>query len=77
MKLRPFKLLFLLLAMPHAASAQPKYDFSVMQTERLDRGVVTIRSGHRVVVSWRMLRQDPANAAFDVYTTASHSPASP
>lgn len=67
MKLRPFKLLFLLLAMPHAVSAQPKYDFSVMQTERLDRGVVTIRSGHRVVVSWRMLRQDPANAAFDVY----------
>jgi rhamnogalacturonan endolyase len=55
------------LALGGQAQAQPRYDFSSMQMEKLGRGVVAFRSGNKVVVSWRMLRQDPSGAGFDVY----------
>jgi rhamnogalacturonan endolyase len=35
--------------------------------EKLNRGVVAIRSGEKVVVSWRTLTSDSIGEAFDVY----------
>ena len=48
--------------------AQPRYDFSRLQTERLDRGVVAVRQdANHVVVSWRTLKSDNRGQAFDIY----------
>ena len=47
-----------------AVSAQPRYDFSKMNVERLDRGVVAVRNGQQVVVSWRQLMADKADEAW-------------
>ena len=50
------------------ALAQPKYDYSLLSTEKLDRGVVAIRQADgRAFISWRTLMTDPKSAAFDVY----------
>lgn len=47
--------------------AQPNYDFSRLQMERLGRGVVAVRnSENEVVVSWRYLASDSEEIAFDV-----------
>ena len=48
-------------------TAQPKYDFKKLHRETLDRGVVAIRNGGKVVVSWRTLSSDKVGEAFDVY----------
>jgi len=49
-------------------SAQPRYDFSRLKTEKLDRGVVAIRQDdNHVVVSWRTLKSDRKNEPFDIY----------
>jgi rhamnogalacturonan endolyase len=40
---------------------------SPRQVERLDRGVVAIRDGAAVAISWRLLATDPAGLAFNVY----------
>lgn len=51
-----------------ALSAQPKYDYSKLQMEKLGRGVIAIRENpSTVVVSWRYLSSDPQNEAFNVY----------
>ena len=51
-----------------AATAQPRYDFTRLHTERLDRGVVAVRQdASHVVVSWRTLRSDTPGQAFDIY----------
>ena len=47
--------------------AQPRYDMNGICREHLDRGVVAIRHGERVVVSWRSLSSDAVGEAFDVY----------
>ena len=48
--------------------AQPKYDYSLLSTEKLDRGVVAVRQADgRAFISWRTLMTDPKGAAFDVY----------
>ena len=39
-------------------TAQPAYDLTKLSHERLDRGVVAIRNGEKVVVSWRTLASD-------------------
>lgn len=50
------------------AAAQPKYDYSRLQMEKLNRGVVAIRENPTTVaVSWRYLSSDPSNEAFNVY----------
>jgi len=50
------------------ALAQPKYDYSLLSTEKLDRGVVAVRQADgRAFISWRTLKTDPKGAAFDVY----------
>ena len=49
-------------------TAQPKYDYSKLSTERLDRGVVAVRqSDGKVFVSWRILRDDRKGESFDIY----------
>ena len=53
-----------------AAMAQPAYDLKGMNRELLNRGVVAVRNGQQVVVSWRTLTTDPVGEAYDVYTEA-------
>ena len=50
------------------AFAQSRYDYSRIQMEKLNRGVVAVRQGpDKVAVAWRYLSQDPENVTFDVY----------
>lgn len=49
-------------------SAQTNYDYSKLQMEKLDRGVVAVRASHdSVMVSWRYLTSDPLNQSFEIY----------
>lgn len=51
-----------------AAWAQPRYDYSKLRMEQLDRGVVAIRqTDGRVFVSWRTLRSDRKAEPFNIY----------
>lgn len=50
-----------------APNPAPASSQTARQVERLDRGVVAIRSGDGVFVSWRLLGTDPAGLAFNVY----------
>ena len=59
------------------AIAQPRYDLEKMSRERLNRGVVAVRSGDRVVVSWRTLSSDAKGQPFDVYRNGEKLNASP
>jgi len=48
--------------------AQPNYNYSVLKSEKLGRGVVAIRENSQTVfVSWRYLSSDPMNVGFNVY----------
>lgn len=48
--------------------AQTRYDYSRLATERLNRGVVAVRTNDgKVAVSWRTLTSDPKGQAYDVY----------
>ena len=47
--------------------AQPRYQKKQMMLEPLNRGVVAMRSGNQVVVSWRTLSSDKPGEFFDVY----------
>lgn len=61
----------LLLALCSIASvglAQPRYDFTRLQQEKLGRGVVAIRQNpNQVAVSWRYLSSDPMQTTFNLY----------
>ena len=49
-------------------TGQPRYDFSRLATERLDRGVVAVRQDDgKVFISWRILKSDQKGEPFDVY----------
>ena len=49
-------------------AGQPRYDYSRLSTETLDRGVVAIRQADgRVYVSWRTLPSDEVHQPFNVY----------
>ncbi len=50
-----------------SASAQPRYNMEKISREKLNRGVVAIRDGQKVVVSWRTLLSDAQGEAFDLY----------
>jgi len=50
-----------------ASVAQPNYDLGKLKREALNRGVVAIRSGQQVIVSWRTLTSDAVGQAYDVY----------
>ena len=57
----------LLLFAAVSVSAQTNYDFSKLQTEKLNRGVVAFRCApDSVAVSWRYLPTDPADVEFCV-----------
>ena len=63
-----FLLSFLFAILPLSfMQAQPRYDMQHINREQLDRGVVAIRQGKQVVVSWRTLTSDAVGQAFDVY----------
>ena len=63
-----FLLSFLFTILPLSfMQAQPRYDMQHINREQLDRGVVAIRQGKQVVVSWRTLTSDAVGQAFDVY----------
>ena len=48
--------------------AQTRYDYSRLATERLNRGVVAVRTNDgKVAVSWRTLTSDPKGQSYDVY----------
>lgn len=57
---------FLLIA---ALPAQPRYDFSKIHMEKLGRGLIAVptKTGDSVAVSWRLLREDDRNTAFNLY----------
>ena len=49
-------------------TAQPGYNYSKLQREKLNRGVIAIRENpSEVVVSWRYLSSDPIKSGFNVY----------
>lgn len=49
-------------------SAQPKYNYSKLNIEKIDRGVVAVKQNDgKVFVSWRILKDDRKGEAFDVY----------
>ena len=48
--------------------AQPNYNYSKLQREKLGRGAIAIRENpSEVVVSWRYLSSDPIKTGFNVY----------
>ena len=47
--------------------AQPRYDFSKLQRERLDRGVVAFKKDGKTIIQWRTLRSDVVGEPFSVY----------
>ena len=47
--------------------AQPRYDMQNICREQLDRGVVAVRSGDKVIVSWRTLSSDAVGQPFDLF----------
>ncbi|MBO7538086.1 MAG: rhamnogalacturonan lyase [Prevotella sp.] len=49
------------------AVAQPNYNMQQIKREHLNRGVVAIRHGQQVIVSWRILTSDAPGQAFDIY----------
>ena len=59
--------IFYFLFLISSTIAQPRYDMKTINREKLDRGVVAIRSGEKVIVSWRTLTSDGVGEAFDVY----------
>jgi rhamnogalacturonan endolyase len=66
--MKKISLLILLFIVQAAACAQPAYDFTKLQREKLGRGVIAIRqSSETVCVSWRYLSSDPTDTGFHVY----------
>ena len=58
--------MILMTAMP--TTAQTNYDYSKLQREQLNRGVVAVRTEDgKVAVSWRTLMSDPKGQPYDVY----------
>ena len=66
--MKQFCRLLLLALISINVSAQPRYNFNNMTTEKLDRGVVAVRQADgKVAVSWRILRDDQKHEPFDVF----------
>ena len=67
-KSRPVALaLTLSMLLPHPLTAQTAYDYSKLQRERMNRGVVAFRtSPDSVCVQWRYLETDPVDVSFEV-----------
>lgn len=52
------------------AVAQPNYNFKKLKRETLDRGVIAIRQGGQVIVSWRTLTSDKTGEPLTSIATA-------
>ena len=65
MKIRTFFAVFALLTTV-LSNAQPAYSPDI-QKEKLGRGLVCLREGDSLVVSWRMLEEDDEHTAFNIY----------
>ena len=66
--MRIFLLALMMLLSALTAGAQPRYDFSRLKTEKLDRGVVAVpQDDGTVAVTWRTLRSDRKGEPFDIY----------
>ena len=51
-----------------SAFSQPRYDYTQLQRERLDRGVVAVKTVEgKVALSWRLLKQDAPQQSFGIY----------
>jgi rhamnogalacturonan endolyase len=50
-----------------AASASAVSAVSTTDSDHLDRGLISMRSGNSNFLSWRLLASDPAGTGFDVY----------
>ena len=59
--------LSLLIGLALGVNAQPNYDFSKLKHEQLNRGVVAIREGGKVIVSWRTPGTDKTAEPFHLY----------
>ena len=59
------------------APSSPPPSGAGRQMERLDRGVISVRSGNGNLVSWRWLAADPADVAFNVYRDGTKVNAAP
>lgn len=58
---------YILSFVPLLATAQTAYDYSRLQRERLDRGVVAFRtSPDSVCIQWRYLDTDPVDISFEI-----------
>ena len=58
--------------------AQTRYDYSRLATERLNRGVVAVRTNDgKVAVSWRTLTSDPKGQTYDIYRNGKKLNANP
>lgn len=51
--------------------------FAARQAEYLDRGVVALPSDSGILISWRMLGDDPSNISFNVYRNGTKITSSP
>lgn len=61
-------LLLTLCSIASMGLAQPRYDFTRLQQEKLGRGVVAVRQNpNQVAVSWRYLSSDPMQTTFNLY----------
>ncbi|RSM67681.1 hypothetical protein DMB66_15185 [Actinoplanes sp. ATCC 53533] len=69
----------LLTAIDASAASAPASSVAAAarQMERLDRGLISVRSGSGNLVSWRWLAADPADVGFNVYRGATKVNASP
>lgn len=47
--------------------AQTNYDYSKIQRERLGRGLTCVRAGDWTVISWRLMKGEEKDVAFNVY----------
>lgn len=59
--------IFVLVMTALMAYPQPRYDMTNITREKLNRGVVAIKSGSNVIVSWRTLYSDAVGEPFDIY----------
>ncbi|NUP44593.1 MAG: rhamnogalacturonan lyase [Streptomyces sp.] len=62
---------------PPTSPTSPPATGQGRQVERLDRGVISVRSGSANLVSWRWLGTDPDNVAFNVYRDGTKVNSSP
>ena len=58
-------------------NVQPAGAATARQVEKLDRGLVSVRTGSDNLVSWRLLGTDPSGVSFNVYRGTTKITSSP